>query len=249
MKGTDRWPKPPRYLEGIKIEPQPAIRERVYRYLRSKIISGEIPPGERLVEAQLAKEIGTSRTPIREALHNLEFEKIVTALPKVGYIVREVNPGDVREICEIRTALESLAVRWALRNRGRDLVPHLQENLKHMARDIKGGRLKEAPQLDSEFHDLICQASGSRWLADLNLRLREYMHRLRLESFTDKGLAKRALDGHRRILRGVEKRNAKAAERAITDHMKVTVEDIISYALGRHDSAGSAPSAPTHLRR
>lgn len=233
------------YMEGLKIEPSPAIREKIYHYLKHKILTGEIPPGHRLVESRLALEVGTSRTPIREALHNLEFEKLIKAIPKVGYVVREITEADVREICEIRVALESMAIRWALEKGVKRLVAKLKANLNRMEQCIKKDELRTAPELDSEFHDLICQASGSKWLTDLNQYLREYMLRLRLKCLTKQRLAQRALEGHSRILAALEKEDIKAADAAIRYHIDITIEDIISHALGPNTNENQLPKRIT----
>lgn len=216
-------------MRGLRIQQHPAIRERIYQYLKHRILEGDIPPGHRLVESQLASEVGTSRTPIREALHNLEFEKLIKAIPKVGYIVCDITESDVREICEIRVVLESLAVRWALENKDNELVLKLKANLDQMEDYINKDKLKKIPELDSEFHDLICQASGSTWLTDLNQYLREYMLRLRVKVLTHRKLARRALQGHKEILKALEIKDAKSAENAIRFHMDITMEDIISH--------------------
>jgi DNA-binding GntR family transcriptional regulator len=222
------------------------MRERIYQYLKHRILEGDIPPGQRLVESQLASEVGTSRTPIREALHNLEFEKLIKAIPKVGYVVSDITESDVREICEIRVVLESLAIRWALENKDSDLVLKLRSNLDQMEDYINKHKLKKIPELDSEFHDLICQASGSTWLTDLNQYLREYMLRLRVKCLTKRKLATRALQGHSGILRALEIQDAKSAENAIRHHMDITMEDIISQTF-RPDSKENRPTLLTSL--
>lgn len=217
-----------KYLRGFRIQQRPAIRERIYQQLKHRILTGDIPPGERLVESQLALEVGASRTPIREALHNLEFEKLIKGIPNVGYVVSDITQADVREICEIRVVLESLAIRWALENRDSELVLRLRSNLGQMEDYINNDKLKKIPALDSEFHDLICQASGSTWLTDLNQYLREYMLRLRVKCLTQRKLATRALQGHMGILRALENQDAKSAENAVKYHMDITMKDIIS---------------------
>lgn len=239
------------YMEGLKIQPSPAIREKIYRYLKHRILTGEIPPGQRLVEAQLALEVGTSRTPIREALHNLEFEKLVKAIPKVGYVVREITEADVCEICEIRVALESLAVRWALKKGVKGLLQKLKANLRLVQQYIENDQLQGVPELDSEFHSLICQASGSRWITDLNQYLTEYMLRLRLKCLTQRRLAQRALEGHKRILSALENEDLRGAEEAIRYHMDITIEDIISRALspeGDGDGLANELSAKNRIK-
>lgn len=233
-------------MRGLRIQKHPAIRERIYQYLKHRILKGDIPPGQRLVESQLASQVGTSRTPIREALHNLEFEKLIKAIPKVGYIVCDITESDIREICEIRVVLESLAIRWALENKDSELVLKLKSNLDQMKDYINKDKLKKIPELDSEFHDLICQASGSTWLTDLNQYLREYMLRLRVKCLTKRKLATRALQGHRAILRALEIQDAKSAEDAIRYHMDITMEDIISQSF-RSGSKENRPALLTSI--
>ena len=88
-------------LDKIRLEQPPTIREEVYIYLRRKILAGEFNNDERLIEAKLAEEIGTSRTPVREALHKLEMENLVQSIPRVGYVVNEINDEEIEEILEI----------------------------------------------------------------------------------------------------------------------------------------------------
>ena len=100
-------------LDDMSIKSPPTIREEVYKYLREKVLAGEVGPGDRLIETKLAEEINTSRTPVREALHKLEMERLIRSIPRVGYVVRDITEEEVEEICEIRLALETLAVKWA----------------------------------------------------------------------------------------------------------------------------------------
>src|SRR5210317_237540 len=101
-------------MKKLVIRPSKTIREKVYEYLREGILNGTIRSGDRLVESDLADRIGTSRTPVREALHSLEREGLVESLHRVGYLVCPINELEVSELSEIRLALEALALRWAL---------------------------------------------------------------------------------------------------------------------------------------
>ena len=95
-------------MKKLVIRPSKTIRQKVYEYLREQILNGEIDAGNRLVEAELADRTGTSRTPVREALHTLEREGLVESLPRVGYVVRSISETEVKELCGIRLALEDL---------------------------------------------------------------------------------------------------------------------------------------------
>jgi len=94
-------------LNKFIIEDNDKLRKRVLIYLSEKILSGALSPDERLIETRIAKEIGVSRTPVREALHSLEQERLVKAIRRVGYVVARPQKEEVEEICEIRVAIES----------------------------------------------------------------------------------------------------------------------------------------------
>ena len=93
-----------------------SLTERVYRQLRSALITGEIPPGSRLVESTLAREMSVSRTPAREALHKLALEGLLYSIPRAGYIVAEMSDYDIQDLFKTRMAIEQLVARWAQEN-------------------------------------------------------------------------------------------------------------------------------------
>ena len=138
-------------LKKIRIEQPPTIREEVYKYLRHKILSGEIGPDERLVESKLAEEIGTSRTPVREALHKLEMENLIQSIPRVGYVVREITPDELDEILQIRLALESLSAKWAAAKISAEELNRLDEIIALTDKSIDAGEMDAVIELDGEF--------------------------------------------------------------------------------------------------
>ena len=105
------------------------IRERVYYFVRQLIMDGRFSPEDRIVEAQLAKELRISRTPVREALHSLEREGLLESIPRVGYRLRNLTWKEVEEICEIRIVNETLAAKWAIQRITPELVPKLEANI------------------------------------------------------------------------------------------------------------------------
>src|SRR5512139_1624509 len=98
-------------MRRLVIKDTKTIRRRIYEHLREQLLNGEIPPGQHLIEAKVAKDLGTSRTPVREALHSLELEGLIESIPRVGYIVKPTSEQEVEEICEIRMAIEGVAIR------------------------------------------------------------------------------------------------------------------------------------------
>ena len=142
-------------MKKLVITDSTTIRRKVHAYLREKILSGEIGPHERLVETKIAKEIGTSRTPVREALHTLEMEGLLESIPRVGYKVNTISDREVEEICEIRTAIEALAVRWAIEKAHKKLINNLKKNIATTEQRVAHGEVRAYVDLDAQFHEII----------------------------------------------------------------------------------------------
>jgi DNA-binding GntR family transcriptional regulator len=215
---------------NVKIHNPVSIREKVYLAIRSEIFEGGLPSGERIVEAQLAKEIKTSRTPVREALHVLEREGLLEAIPRVGYRVKQIKWEEIEEICEIRVVNEILAARWAMERITAQELGAMDRNLEQADKDIQRGNLKGFVERDGEFHDILARASGSERLVELCHMLRRHMLRYRLESLYLPDTARRALGGHRRIVEGIKRKDQKGVERAIRDHLNFAKRSIQRYA-------------------
>lgn len=216
--------------QKLVIENPVSIREKVYEYIRNRILSGKITPSTRMVETQLANEIGTSRTPVREALHVLEMEGLLEAIPRVGYQVKELKWEDVEEICEIRAVNEILACRWAMQRISPDDLKSIEDNLTLAEAEIKEGHPESFVERDAEFHELLVKASGSERLLELCSMLRRHMLRYRVESLYLPETALRAIAGHRRILNCLKEKNEEDFEAAIREHLEQSKQDIYRYA-------------------
>ena len=227
--------------QKLVIENPVSIRERVYEYIRDRILSGKLTPSTRMVETQLAKEIGTSRTPVREALHVLEMEGLLEAIPRVGYRVKELKWEDVEEICEIRAVNEILACRWAMQRITPDDLKSIEDNLTLAEAEIKEGHPESFVERDAEFHELLVKASGSERLLELCSMLRRHMLRYRVESLYLPETVLRAIAGHRRILDCLKEKNEEDFEAAVREHLEQSKQDIHRYAfeekLPREDKA------------
>jgi DNA-binding GntR family transcriptional regulator len=219
-------------------EGQATIRKGVYHYLRDRILTGEIAPNERLVETKIALEVGTSRTPIREALHSLEIEKLVKSIPRVGYVVERMSAEDLEQICELREAIETLAARRALeRSRGR-LVKDLSRNVARQEQAISGNNLNAYMDLDTKFHEAIARLSGSDRIFELALTLRHHMMRYSVYASRFAESTVHSMEGHIAILRAIEKGEANQVTRAIRDHLDMARNDIMQSVFGQGHKIG-----------
>ena len=216
-------------LSGFRIGSPNPIRERVYAHLRKAVLSGRIPTNERLVETQLASQLGTSRTPIREALHKLELENLVSSIPRVGYVVKGLSEEDVNDICEIRSVIEGLAVKRAMSQITEKNLERLRRNIEETRRAVHENRMDKMVTFDTEFHDILCQSSGSKRIHELSQLLREYMLKFRIECLRTPEVASKAASAHERIFQAICERNVDNAQASINDHLREVREDIINY--------------------
>lgn len=216
-------------MKKLVIRPSKKIREKVYEHLREGILNGEIKAGDRLIESKLADNIGTSRTPVREALHTLEREGLVESIHRVGYVVRPISEVEVSELCEIRLALEALALRWALSKDPAGLANAMKENLSLCEKRIAEGDLKAFVELDAQFHELISRIPNSSRLREMTNSIRRYMLRYRIQSIYTEENVRRAVTGHQSVLKAIEDGDKKAAQRALRAHIKQSKEDILYF--------------------
>jgi len=217
-------------MRRLVIKNTKTIRKRIYEHLREQLLNGEIAPLEHLIEAKIAKEIGTSRTPVREALHSLELEGLIESIPRVGYVVKPINEQEVGEICEIRMAIEGVAARWAMEKAHKKLIEELKKNISISDEKVSKGDVKAFVDMDAQFHEIISKFSGSKRLRELAQTLRRHMLRYRIQSIYSVDNVLRAIEGHKGILRAIGKRNLEEVNRAIQHHMEQSKRDILRYA-------------------
>ena len=218
-------------MRRLIIKSTKSIRKRIYDHLREQLLGGDIPPHEHLIETKIAKEIGTSRTPVREALHSLELEGLIESIPRVGYVVKPINEAEVEEICEIRTAIEGMAARWAMEKAPQKLIEDLRKNISVSEEKAVHGDPKAFIDLDAQFHEIIARWSGSNRLQELGQTLRRHMLRYRIQSIYLIDNVLRAIQGHKGILEAIEKGDLEEVNRAIKYHLEQSKKDILRYAL------------------
>jgi DNA-binding GntR family transcriptional regulator len=217
-------------MKKLDLSNSESIRKKVYRYIREKILKGEYKENERLYEAKLAKEIGVSRTPVREALHALEHEGLVISRPRSGYLVKPISKDEVFEICEIRKVIENLALTWAVKRNKTKLLSELKRNIELCEKKLKKNDIKSFVDLDAKFHETIAKLSGSERLLELARTLRRHMLRYRIQSIYVKDNVERAITGHKKILSAIEDGSENKIEEALTAHIDTSREDILRYA-------------------
>lgn len=202
------------------------MRKQIYEHLREQILNRTIKPSSRLVEAQIAKESGISRTPVREALHLLEKDGFIESIPRVGYRVKTLNWDELDEIFEIRRVNELLACRWAMQNIDPKKIKLLEKNLTKAKKDLGKKSPDTFLHYDEQFHQILFEAAGSKHLLNICQQLRRLMLRFRAKSIKTKETVQEALVGHERILDCLENKDEAGLEAAMTDHLIYSKGDI-----------------------
>jgi len=166
---------------------------------------------------------------VREALHKLELENLVSSIPRVGYVVKGLSEEDINDICEIRSAIEGLAVKRAISQITGKNLERLRRNIEESQQAVHQKRLEKMVVLDTEFHDILCQSSGSKRIHELSQSLREYMLKFRMECLRVPDIASKAVLAHERIYKAICKQDLIQAQKYVDDHLREVKEDIINY--------------------
>lgn len=205
-----------RRLVPVKLDSYKPLREIVLEALREAIVSGILEPGERLMEIQLAEEMGVSRTPVREAIRKLELEGFVVMVPRRGAYVAGVSHKDVKDVFEIREALEGLAAGLAAEKITDDEIEELERVLHYE----KEPDLEVIVQSDIDFHALLYKASRNERLGQILANLREQTNRFRTTSLAVPGRAKYAIQEHRAIVDAIARHDVDEAQKLAAAHLE-----------------------------
>ena len=206
------------------------LRDVVFNTLRQAILRGELKPGERLMEIGLANKLGVSRTPIREAIRKLELEGLVVMVPRKGAEVAQITEKNLRDVLEVRKALEELAVELACDRITEEEIEKLRWAAREFKTTLQYSDVTAIAEADVKFHDIIYNATGNERLVHLLYNLREQMYRYRVEYLKRKEAHPVLLSEHDLIIEMIEKRNKEKAAEAICmhiDNQMIAVADTI----------------------
>jgi DNA-binding GntR family transcriptional regulator len=226
-----------------------SLRERIVARLRQAIITGELAQKSRLIEPELARQLNVSRTPLREAIRQLEAEGFVTNVPRFGSFVSEITPRDVEDLYAIRTVIEGLAARQAAENPD----PAKRDVLDNILADLakRTGDYRQYHEISGRFHDIIVELSENRRLQGIYHSLAQHVSRMRTLSLAVRGRPEISLRGHRRIATAILRGRGVEAERAMRAHIEAAygvLKRTVRKAASR-PAAGSAREAlPTQRR-
>jgi DNA-binding GntR family transcriptional regulator len=190
-----------------------SLVERIAEELEAKIITGSIRPGQRVIEGDLCRTYGVSRSPVREAFQILQSRGFVVHEPRKGISVTRINRREAEDINLIRASLEELAMSLAVRNRTPELLKKLHKLHKQMIRTAQKGTETAYDQLNQRFHELINEACGNKRLTQLIHNFCKQTMRYRMAVIAGRGWMEKSQESHKAIIESFEIGDAEAAGR------------------------------------
>lgn len=208
------------HLQPIKLDSYKPLRELVCENIRQAIIDGTFSSGERLMEIQLADEMGVSRTPVREAIRKLELEGFVVMIPRRGTYVADISIRDITEIYEIRTCLDVLSAGLAAERITDEELEALNRLLVEIGQYIAENNMEKIVEADTAFHDILYQASRNERLRSIINNLREQLTGIRGRSMSYPGRLVETMDEHRALVDSIAARDVERAQNAARVHIE-----------------------------
>ncbi|SFJ62355.1 DNA-binding transcriptional regulator, GntR family [Bosea sp. OK403] len=208
------------------------LRDHVHENLRKAIIAGRLVDEERLNERDLARDLGVSTTPLKEALRQLETEGLVRTEPRRGVFVT-YGPQQAEEMSLARAALESMIARMAAKRASLADVDALRGQVADMETATRRGDVERLIELNELFHGQIHEASGCEYLRRLQSRQQIYDHTTRVGLLQDADERGRAFAEHRAILEAIALGDPDSAERIMRDHIVRSGQRHIETVFGR----------------
>ena len=220
-------------IQGIgelKLQNYQPLRDVVFEHLRNSILNGDLKPGERLMEVQLAEQLGVSRTPVREAIRKLELEGLLIMVPRKGAYVADVSVKDILDVLEVRSVLEGLAAALAAERMTEEELEELELISYHFKRCIENGDTEGMIERDMQFHDRILNSTRNVKLIQIAHGLQEQVQRFRVTYFSEYHKSDALLSEHQAVLEAIANRDASQAQQVAQYHIDMLGNTIIKFS-------------------
>lgn len=215
-------------MKEFSSENKYSLRGKVYSIIRENILDGKYKVGESLVEMRLAEELNVSRTPIREAIRQLELEGLIESIPNKGAVVKGINTKDMEDIYKIRLLLEGLAARWCIKRISDGQIKELQEIYELMEFYTNKKDIENIERLNTKFHQTIYETAGSNILLHILKDFQVYVKIARCESLRCPGRMESSLEEHRKILEAIKCKDEALMEEFLIAHVKNSSRNILN---------------------
>ena len=214
--------------EDLRIVDGPVlVRDCTLNKLRSAITTGLYPPGAPLIERELCEALGVSRTSVREALRQLQSEKLVETGPSRNMQVAVINAQDAEDIYQLREMIETLAIRQFVMLADRAALKRLEATYKNMRRSISKNDLPQIAAIADDFYAIILEGGGSRVIKEVASQLMARVTYLRFRTMAEPGRLEDGLHEWDKLMHAIRSKDADAAAQAMAEHMRRAREAIV----------------------
>ena len=219
-------------IGNLTIDNYKPLRDVVFENIRNAILDSTLKPGERLMEIQLAEQLGVSRTPVREAIRKLELEGLVIMVPRKGAYVASISKKEVLDIMELRIGLEGIAARLAAERISKHEIEDLEHISTALGKSIEKNDLESMMKYDEEFHNYIFEITGNYKLKSIFATIWEPVYnKFRLSYMSDYSSAVNIVDEHKKILTALKKGNKDLAESLAKEHIEKSEQFMIDHLM------------------
>ncbi|OJV62281.1 MAG: GntR family transcriptional regulator [Clostridiales bacterium 38-18] len=196
-----------------------SLTSLIFEKIREDILNGRYATGDKLVEIKLADELGVSRTPVREALKQLELDGLVENIPNRGVVVKGISKKDIDDILTIRLCIEGLVGQWAAERILDHEVKELEEIFDLMEFYSQKGDVDKIFELNTKFHETLYQTTKSRYLEGVLNDFQLFIKTARNSSLKSEGRIHNALEEHRQIVAALKNHDVEGTRRALVNHI------------------------------
>ena len=206
-----------------------SLRGRVFTQIRENILSGKYKDGMELREIAIGEELGVSRTPVREALRQLELEGLVKIIPNKGAYVTSINAQDIKDIYKMRSMLEGLCAKWATRHITEEQIDELEEVIymsEYYLKKKSQGKASQVSEMDGKFHLVLYEAANSRMLSHVLKDFHKYVQVARTMSVKSEDRAKKSIEEHKAILEAIKAKDEVLAEQLAHEHIMNVIKNL-----------------------
>ena len=207
-------------LNKLNLDEYKPLRDVVFENLRGAIVEGKLKPGQRLMEVQLAEQLGVSRTPVREAIRKLELEGLVVMLPRKGAYVVNMSLKDVVDVLEIRASLEGLAASLSAERITDEDIKKLESIVEEFENNVDESNVEALLKKDVEFHECIFKSTNNKRLHQLINSLWEQVYRFRVTYISDYDSTVNIVEEHKMILDAIKRGDSEMAKKYAMEHIQ-----------------------------
>lgn len=210
------------------LKEHPSLSDRIFEIIENAILSGSVRPGERIIETELAKNLGISKSPVREALKKLEGEGIVELVPRKGFFVRNIDRKSIDDLCDVMFIIELAAARLSLKKKTEGVCKKIDEILDQMNHHLRRKDHASYVSANRQFHGLFYDLTENAWILKISQMFIKESDMLRSLSLYTSDRFMRSIEEHYAIADAYKNGDEEGLERAVKKHLIMFKENILN---------------------